>query len=106
MEQGSLIAALPEALPAELVDVLVSATHVRIERIVSLGQRSAPDFWYDQDEHEWVVVVTGGARLSCEGEPARTLVAGDWIHLPAHTRHRVTWTDPERPTVWLAVFYR
>ena len=31
---------------------------------------------------------------------------GDFVHLPAHTRHRVEWTDPAVPTVWLAVYYR
>ncbi len=25
--------------------------------------------------------------------------------IPAGVRHRVAWTDPERPTIWLAVHY-
>ena len=28
---------------------------------------------------------------------------GDWVWLPARCRHRVAWTDPDAPTVWLAV---
>lgn len=28
---------------------------------------------------------------------------GDWAVLPAHCRHRVAWTAPDRETVWLAV---
>jgi len=27
------------------------------------------------------------------------------VDLPAKCRHRVDWTDPDEPTVWLAVFY-
>jgi hypothetical protein len=29
---------------------------------------------------------------------------GDALFLPAHCRHRVTWTDPSSPTIWLALF--
>jgi cupin 2 domain-containing protein len=51
-------------------------------------------------------LVDGAARLSIEGEREdRELGEGDWILLPAHCRHRVTWTRAEPPTVWLAVFF-
>ncbi|MHB8901737.1 MAG: cupin domain-containing protein [Thermoguttaceae bacterium] len=39
-----------------------------------------------------------------EGEP-RLLGAGDHVRIPAGKRHRVEWTSPREPTVWLAVFY-
>lgn len=79
---------------------------MRIERIVSRGQSSPPGFWYDQDEGELVLVLTGRARLLLEGEPERELGAGDWVDIPPHLRHRVTFTDPTHDTIWLAVFYR
>jgi len=31
---------------------------------------------------------------------------GDYINIPAHTKHRVAWTTPDGPTIWLAVHYR
>ena len=31
---------------------------------------------------------------------------GDHVHIPAHRRHRVEWTDPAQATVWLAVHHR
>ena len=31
---------------------------------------------------------------------------GDYVHIPAHRRHRVAWTDPSQPTIWLALHYR
>jgi cupin 2 domain-containing protein len=54
-----------------------------------------------------VLLASGSAELLFEGERApRRLEAGDYIHIPAHARHRVAWTDAEQPTIWLAVHYR
>jgi cupin 2 domain-containing protein len=79
---------------------------VRIERIVSHGQASPPGFWYDQDEAEFVTVLAGAAQLRFADGEALTMHPGDWAEIAAHRRHRVEWTDPEHPTVWLVVFYR
>lgn len=101
----NLMNALPDASAGEITEALVSARGVRLERIVSHGQSSPPGYWYDQAEAEWVLVLSGSARLAIAGEPEdRVLREGDAIFLPAHCRHRVTWTDPDRPTVWLALF--
>jgi cupin 2 domain-containing protein len=90
----------------EQITELVRAPGLRIERIVSTGQASPPGFWYDQDWAEWVIVLAGSAGLLIEGEPApRVLGPGDYLHLPAHKRHRVEWTDADQPTVWLAVHH-
>jgi len=97
---------LPRALTAERVDVLLQTAGLRLERIVSTGHATPPGEWYDQDRDEWVVVLRGRARLRIEGEPAdRTLGPGDHLRLRAHVRHRVEWTTPEEPTVWLALFH-
>lgn len=104
---GNLFADLPDALADEEITALLSAPGVRIERIVSTGQASPPGFWYDQAWAEWVLLLTGAARLSFENETeARLLRPGDHLLIPAHARHRVDWTDPDRPTVWLAVHFR
>jgi cupin 2 domain-containing protein len=105
---GNIFAELPSnALPEESVAELLALPNCRIERIVSTGQVSPPDFWYDQDASEWVILLRGGARLLFEGESEpRTLNPGDFVHIAAHRRHRVDWTDPHQPTVWLAVHYR
>jgi cupin 2 domain-containing protein len=102
----NLFANLPTDLPAELVDVLAENHLVRIERIVSTGQASPEDFWYDQNEAEWVVVLKGEAKLLFEGDAEPLLLKpGDHVTIPAHRKHRVEWTSPDEPTVWLAVFY-
>ena len=104
-ETRNLVNGLPSAAADEVVDVLANAEGVRLERIVSHGQSSPQGFWYDQREAEWVMVLAGRARLRLEDEADdRQLAAGDSLYLPPHCRHRVTWTDPDRPTVWLALF--
>jgi cupin 2 domain-containing protein len=103
----NLFAELPGARAHEIVERLAGNGAVRIERIVSHGQASPEGFWYDQDEAEFVVLLAGAARLRLadEAEP-RELAPGDCLDIAAHRRHRVEWTDPAQPTVWLAVFYR
>ena len=102
----NLFASVPQSLPAELVDVIVQAECVKIERIVSTGQATLPGKWYDQETNEWVVVLQGSAGLRFEGDlDVLVLGPGNHIAIPAHRRHRVEWTDAGQPTVWLAVHY-
>jgi cupin 2 domain-containing protein len=102
----NLYADIPLSLPEELVRTLLSAPGFRIERIVSLGQASPEGFWYDQETLEWVLLLAGAARLTLEGEEPLDLLPGAFLNIPAHQRHRVEWTDPEQPTIWLAIHYR
>ena len=90
----------------EAVQPLVVGNGLRLERIVSHGQVSPPGFWYDQAEAEWVTVLRGGARIRIDGQADVVMLrAGDSILLPAHCRHRVEWTDPDQPTIWLALYF-
>jgi len=102
----NLFATLPRAVADEVVEVLVRTSDVRLERIVSTGQRTPPGQWYDQDTNEWVTVLRGSAGLRFEGDDeVIVLRPGDWVDIAAHRRHRVEWTDPATPTVWLALHY-
>ena len=85
---------------------LLSRPGLRIERIVSSGQSSPPGFWFDQPQAEWIAVLQGEARLRFEDEAEpRTLIPGSCLDIVPHRRHRIEWTHPEVPTVWLAVHY-
>jgi cupin 2 domain-containing protein len=96
---------LPPNLPDEFSEVLAQGRNVRIERIVSRGHTSGPDFWYDQNEDEFVLLIAGRARLEFAGYLTPIpLEPSDWLLIPAHCRHRVAWTDPQTDTLWLAVF--
>ncbi|MBE9562875.1 MAG: cupin domain-containing protein [Proteobacteria bacterium] len=98
----NIFADIPKQLPEELTSILVNSNGVRIERIVSQGHKS--NFWYDQIENEWVIVLKGSARLKFElDNKIICLDAGDFIDIKAHVKHRVEWTSAE--VIWLAVFY-
>jgi len=102
----NLFGDLPERLPRELIETLVTAGNVRIERIVSYGHASPAGFWYDQDKHEWVIVLRGAAKLRFEEDDRSVeMRPGDFVSIAAHARHRVEWTTPEEATIWLAVHY-
>lgn len=100
---NSIFEDLPGSGAEEEFTDLLKRPGVRIERIVSTGQASPPGFWYDQPHDEWVILLKGAAGLAIEGEEERRLKPGDYVLLPAHKRHRVTFTAVDEPTVWLAV---
>ena len=103
---GNILAVLPDAREGEVFETLVERDGARVERIVSHGQATPEGEWYDQSWDEWVLVVAGRAGLLIEGEATpRELGPGDHVHLPSRCRHRVAWTDPYGPTVWLAVHW-
>ena len=105
-EAGSLFRSLPAELPEEAFEEILSRSGVRIERIVSRGHATPPGFWYDQDRNEWVLLLRGAARLEFEaGNQKVDLVPGSYVNIPAGVRHRVAWTAPDEPTIWLAVWY-
>jgi cupin 2 domain-containing protein len=104
--EAKLFGNIFEKLPVteqESFETLFSKAGVKIERIVSRGQRSAEDFWYEQVRDEWVIVLKGAATLSWEGEADTQMGVGDYVFIPALRRHRVAWTDPQAETIWLAV---
>ena len=65
---NTLLVDVPRHSPNELFTTLLDDARVRIERIVSHSHASPEGFWYDQDQHEWVVVLKGAARLRFEEE--------------------------------------
>lgn len=99
----NLLSEIPEHSPDEQFTALLERPGIRIERIVSWGHATPDDAPYDQPDDEWVMLVEGAARIWIEGQDEIALSAGDHLLVPAHRRHRVTWTSPEGPTVWLAV---
>ena len=74
---------------------------VRIARIASNAYSSPEDFWYEQDDDEWVALVSGDAVIEFADGTWHCMGAGDWIVIPAGMRHRIAGTDAK--TVWLAV---
>ena len=102
---GNLFGDIPGHLVEERTEVLSDSQHTRIERIVSTGHQSPDGSWYDQEEDEWVALLSGSATIQFDDDAADVrLVPGDWLTIPAHRRHRVASTSQNEPTVWLTVF--
>lgn len=105
MTPKNVYASISAHLEAEYFDVLLENRDVKIERIVSKGYRSPETGWYDQDKNEWVLLLKGRATLTFDDDKTVHLNEGDYLHIPAHQKHKVSWTDPEQETYWLAVHY-
>ena len=104
MKISNIFNHIPSELPDELVQDLVRSNHVRIERIVSHGHCSASGLWYDQQWDEWVLLIKGKALIEFEGKTeSAELGPGDHVFIPAHLKHRVSWTAENTDTIWLAV---
>lgn len=84
---------------------LLESKKIKIERIVSSGQSSPEDFWYEQEENEWVMVLEGEATLTFENDDDIVLKKGDFINIPSYKKHRVKSTIKDSYTIWLAIFY-
>ena len=90
----------------EHCDELARGREFQLERIVSRGHVTPPGHWYDQSRDEWVVLLSGSARLRFEDDAeAVAMRPGDWVRIAAHRRHRVEETDADVPSVWLALHY-
>ncbi|CAK2837405.1 cupin 2 domain-containing protein [Vibrio crassostreae] len=102
----NIYADIPSSLPNEMFNALISNDNVRIERILSHGHSSPEEGWYDQDEHEWVMVIEGQGVIEFEDGRIVTLSKGDYINIAAREKHKVIGTVENVVTIWLAVFYR
>ncbi|MGI5895052.1 MAG: cupin domain-containing protein [Candidatus Merdivicinus sp.] len=88
----------------EICEILWQGRNVRVERILSAGQTSPSGFWYDQPETEWLTVLDGCGEVEMETGELHRLYKGDTLLIPAHARHRVSYTSTEPPCIWLCVF--
>ena len=107
-QQGNIFSKIPDDLRDEVFESIVDSNSVRIERIISKGHTSpdpAEAEWYDQDQHEWVIVLQGSASVEFENDGIVELSEGDYINIPARTKHRVVRTSASPETIWLAVWY-
>lgn len=89
----------------ELFETLASGDVV-IERIVSRGQITPETEWYNQEKDEWVILLSGEARILFENSGEISLKPGDYLLIPAHQRHKVTYTSKSPECIWLALHGR
>ena len=106
MVMANLFAQLPKDTGAEVFEALLERPGFRLERIVSTGQATPPGEWLQQEEVEWVLLLSGAAAIRFEGETdGRELKPGDYLLIPSRCRHRVEWTATDGVTLWLALHF-
>jgi len=101
IDVANIFADIVDAAGQEDFLTLLENDNVKIERIVSQSYSSPENFWYDQSETEWVIILRGAATLEFEGGKLVAMNEGDHVMIPSHAKHRIGQTDPK--TVWLAV---
>ncbi|MEO6052957.1 MAG: cupin domain-containing protein [Chthoniobacterales bacterium] len=97
----NLFEGIPPSIPEELFLTLFRNENIRIEQIVSGGHASPPDFWYDQDNPEWVLLLAGSAVMEFPDGKTIELKKGDYFLIPSHQRHRISKVSED--AIWLAI---
>lgn len=89
----------------ELIEDILVNRNFKIERIISRGQITPENDWYDQMTNEWVMLLKGSAILLFENEEELKIEPGDYLNIPAHTKHKVIFTDTEQESIWITIHY-
>ena len=106
-KNGNLFSGIPNGIKEEVFETLLRMDSFSLERIISHGQVTPQGQWLKQEANEWVVLLSGSAKIVFEDrEDVLIMKPGDYVHVPAQRRHRVEWTDSEQTTVWLALHYK
>jgi cupin 2 domain-containing protein len=94
---------LPKTIGEKEYSEIITQGDAQIIRIISNGQTTPVDQWYDQETDEWVVLLEGEAHLLFEGQEVIAMHKGDYLLIKAHEKHRVVYTSTQPPCVWLAI---
>ncbi len=95
--------ALKKEKGKEYIKELLNANGTRVEIITSYSSKSAENFWYDQEENEFVSVLSGSAALDIDNKIVN-MKKGDYVIISPHVKHRVLKTSPV--CVWLCIYYK
>ncbi|MEZ4694085.1 MAG: cupin [Aliarcobacter sp.] len=104
MEKYNIFDEIPVDKSEEKFFEIFKDEKIKIEKIVSNGQKSPQDFWYEQEKSEFVLVIEGFAIVEFEDFEVE-LKKGDCLNIKAYQKHRVKFTTLDETTIWFAVFY-
>ena len=82
VKAANIFAGISQAVGEEQFQTLFENSAVKIERIISRSYSSPENFWYDQSEPEWVIVLRGAATLEFEGGRFVEMKTGDHVTIP------------------------
>lgn len=104
MEKYNIFDEIPVDKSEEKFFEIFKDEKIKIEKIVSNGQKSPQDFWYEQEKSEFVLILEGFAIVEFEDFEVE-LKKGDCLNIKAYQKHRVKFTTLDETTIWFAVFY-
>jgi len=105
MDIRNILERTTKDISQEVFEDLAGSENVQIERIISTGQSTPEGKWLKQEKSEFVLLISGRAGLQFRGNEEIELNAGDHLVIPPNTEHRVTFTQKEPATIWLAVHF-
>lgn len=88
---------------SEFFETLIDSKNIKIERIVSKGNSDSPDFWYNQQQDEWVILIQGTAKIAFENEETISIVAGEHLFIPKFKKHKIVETSTQPECIWIGV---
>ncbi len=88
----------------EVIETILKNSNVKIKRIISTGQNSIENFWYNQKENEFILLLQGEAGIEFEDDNIE-LKKGDYCLIPKYKKHRVSYTKSNEITIWLCIFF-
>lgn len=96
---------IPSESKEEIFQTIFSSDNIKIEKIISYGNYSPKNFWYDQSKNEFVLILEGSAIIKYDDEKIFNMKKGDYLIIPAHQKHRVEETSKTEKTIWLAIHF-
>jgi len=105
MKKTNIFTNIPKKLNEELFEDILNKPNIKIQRIISDGNTEEEFQWYDQNNDEWVIILQGAAIIEFKDEDDIKLETGDYINIPAHKKHKISWLNKDIKTIWLAVHY-
>ncbi len=105
MKTKNIFDSIPDNLTDEIFEPLIHGKNFKLERIISYGHTSPETGWHDQNHDEWIMILKGDAIITFEDKNDVKLIEGSYLNIPAHTKHRVSWTSQKTETIWLVIHF-
>ena len=64
----NLFSDIPGGFREEIFETILEHDGIKIERIISLGQKTPEGEWLSEDKNEWAVLLEGAAVIFFEGK--------------------------------------
>lgn len=96
---------VPDPLLENFSNLLVKS-NFKLEKIVSKGYKTPKSKWLKEDIDEFVMLLKGKAELLFENGQTVVLMEGDYLTIPANTKHKVIKTSVRPLCYWLTIHFK